>query len=50
MFNQYVRPRLEVLVDYPEQFDVIVIGVGAMGASACDQLASRGAKVLGPGG
>jgi len=28
-------------------FDVIVIGVGSMGASACYQLASGGAKVLG---
>src|SRR4051812_38026812 len=29
------------------EFDVIVIGVGAMGAAACWQLAKRGAKVLG---
>lgn len=28
-------------------FDVIVIGVGAMGAAACWQLATRGARVLG---
>ncbi len=31
----------------PHSFDVIVIGVGAMGSSACWQLASRGARVLG---
>ncbi len=30
-----------------KQFDVIVLGVGAMGASACYYLASRGAAVLG---
>ncbi len=30
-----------------KQFDVIVLGVGAMGASACYHLASRGASVLG---
>jgi sarcosine oxidase len=30
-----------------ETFDVIVIGVGAMGAAACLQLAQRGARVLG---
>ncbi|MCH8258607.1 MAG: N-methyl-L-tryptophan oxidase [Planctomycetes bacterium] len=30
-----------------KQFDVIVLGVGAMGASACYHLASRGAAVLG---
>lgn len=30
-----------------KRFDVIVLGVGAMGASACYQLASRGAAVLG---
>src|SRR5687768_10820017 len=28
-------------------YDVIVVGVGAMGSSACYQLANRGAKVLG---
>src|SRR5882724_8267149 len=28
-------------------FDVIVIGVGAMGAAACWQLARRGVRVLG---
>ena len=28
-------------------FDVIVIGVGAMGSSACYHLAKRGLKVLG---
>lgn len=28
-------------------FDVIVVGLGAMGASACAELARRGAKVLG---
>src|SRR5580698_135594 len=28
-------------------FDVIVIGVGSMGAAACFQLAGRGARVLG---
>jgi sarcosine oxidase len=31
----------------PDSFDVIVIGVGAMGASACFHLASRGIKTLG---
>lgn len=30
-----------------ESFDVIVVGVGAMGSSACFQLARRGARVLG---
>ncbi len=30
-----------------KRFDVIVLGVGAMGASACYHLASRGAAVLG---
>src|SRR5256885_74881 len=29
------------------RFDVIVVGVGAMGAASCWQLASRGARVLG---
>src|SRR6185369_8062331 len=29
------------------RFDVIVVGVGAMGASACWELARRGARVLG---
>lgn len=31
----------------PAQYDVIVVGVGAMGASTCYQLASRGFAVLG---
>jgi sarcosine oxidase len=31
----------------PEHFDVIVIGVGAMGSSACYHLAKRGLHVLG---
>lgn len=30
-----------------EHFDIIVIGVGAMGAATCFQLASRGVRVLG---
>src|SRR3954462_14444099 len=30
-----------------EKYDIIVIGVGAMGAAACYQLARRGARVLG---
>lgn len=30
-----------------ERFDVIVVGVGAMGSSACYHLARRGARVLG---
>lgn len=30
-----------------ETYDVIVVGVGAMGAAACDRLARRGARVLG---
>ena len=30
-----------------DQFDVIVVGVGAMGSSACFELARRGMKVLG---
>lgn len=29
------------------EFDVIVVGVGSMGASACDHLARRGVRVLG---
>ena len=28
-------------------YDVIVLGVGAMGSAACHQLARRGARVLG---
>jgi sarcosine oxidase len=31
----------------PEHFDVIVIGVGAMGSSACYHLAKRGVRILG---
>jgi sarcosine oxidase len=31
----------------PDHFDIIVVGLGAMGASTCGELASRGAKVLG---
>jgi sarcosine oxidase len=31
----------------PEKFDVIVVGVGAMGSSACMHLARRGKRVLG---
>ena len=31
----------------PSQYDVIVAGVGSMGAAACYHLAKRGAKVLG---
>jgi sarcosine oxidase len=31
----------------PQSFDVIVIGVGAMGSSACYHLAKRGQRVLG---
>ena len=38
--------KVEV-VSLSKQFDVIVLGVGAMGASACYQLAARGAVVLG---
>ena len=30
-----------------KSFDVIVAGVGSMGAAACDQLARRGVSVLG---
>src|SRR5687767_7035075 len=30
-----------------ENYDVIVVGVGAMGAAACWQLARRGVRVLG---
>ena len=30
-----------------EHYDVIVVGVGSMGASACYHLAKRGVKVLG---
>ena len=30
-----------------EKFDVIVVGVGAMGSAACWALARRGVKVLG---
>ena len=29
------------------RYDVIVVGVGAMGSAACYQLAKRGARVLG---
>ena len=38
--------KVEV-ISLSKQFDVIVLGVGAMGASACYHLASRGASVLG---
>ena len=31
----------------PDHYDVIVVGVGSMGAAACYHLAKRGAKVLG---
>ena len=31
----------------PNRFDVIVVGVGSMGAAACCQLAKRGVRVLG---
>ena len=31
----------------PDHHDVIVVGVGSMGAAACYQLAKRGARVLG---
>src|SRR5437879_6695931 len=31
----------------PSNYDVIVVGVGAMGAAACWQLARRGVRVLG---
>ena len=31
----------------PDHFDVIVVGVGSMGAAACYHLAKRGARVLG---
>src|SRR4051794_35240569 len=30
-----------------ERYDVIVVGVGAMGSATCYQLASRGVRVLG---
>ena len=30
-----------------KRFDVIVVGVGAMGSAICDHLAGRGVKVLG---
>ena len=30
-----------------QTFDVIVVGIGAMGSSACHHLARRGARVLG---
>lgn len=36
----------EVLVDYPEQFDVIVIGGGHAGTEACLAAARMGAKTL----
>ena len=31
----------------PQDYDVIVVGVGAMGASTCYELARRGRRVLG---
>lgn len=31
----------------PDHFDVIVVGIGAMGAAVCHQLAARGQRVLG---
>ena len=31
----------------PEHYDIIVVGVGAMGSATCFQLASRGVRVLG---
>src|ERR1700722_9739170 len=33
--------------DAKNNFDVIVVGVGSMGAAACFQLAARGVRVLG---
>ncbi|GGF55289.1 N-methyltryptophan oxidase [Azorhizobium oxalatiphilum] len=35
------------MTDHPNTYDVIVIGVGGMGASACFHLARRGLRVLG---
>ena len=32
---------------HPHHFDVIVLGIGSMGAATCYELASRGARVLG---
>ena len=40
-------PALRYVVPDVSNYDVIVIGVGAMGSSACYQLARRGARVLG---
>lgn len=42
-----VKAELERTREVPTQFDVIVLGVGSMGASTCYQLAERGYKVLG---
>jgi sarcosine oxidase len=40
-------PTVGTLELMPNDFDVIIIGVGAMGAATCFELARRGVKVLG---
>ncbi len=46
MQDAHATVEVEV-VFVSDRFDVIVLGMGAMGASACYQLARRGASVLG---
>src|SRR6266704_1528406 len=46
MLSRLVRARAE-RSSMASTYDVIVVGVGAMGASACWQLARRGVRVLG---
>ncbi|MCA6500520.1 MAG: N-methyl-L-tryptophan oxidase [Chitinophagaceae bacterium] len=42
-----VKAAIDRTREIPTQFDVIVLGVGSMGAATCYQLAERGYKVLG---
>jgi sarcosine oxidase len=42
-----VKTEIEKTKNLPNYFDVIVLGVGSMGAATCYQLATRGYKVLG---
>lgn len=39
--------RFDIIISFITMYDVIVVGVGSMGSSACYHLAKRGVKVLG---
>lgn len=43
----FLIPDNYLLLKQPDKFDIIVIGVGSMGSSACYYLSKRGYKVLG---